>query len=86
MFSGMYSHDFTDRLRGGINVKLIYSSYEQYTAFALATDLGLNYYDEERDMSLSLVIKNLGGQIKRFDQAYDRLPFDIQLGWMQRFL
>ncbi|MBE6314879.1 MAG: type IX secretion system protein PorQ [Bacteroidales bacterium] len=84
VFSGMYSHDFTDRLRGGINVKLIYSSYEQYTAFALATDLGLNYYDEERDMSLSLVIKNLGGQIKRFDQAYDRLPFDIQLGWMQR--
>ena len=35
-------------------------------------------------MSLSLVVKNLGGQIKRFDQAYDRLPFDIQLGWMQR--
>ena len=84
VFSGMYSHDFTDRLRGGINVKMIYSSYEQYTAFALATDLGLNYYDEERDMSLSLVVKNLGGQIKRFDQAYDRLPFDIQLGWMQR--
>ena len=84
VFSGMYAHDFTDRLRGGINVKLIYSSYEQYTAFALATDLGLNYYDEERDMSLSLVLKNLGGQIKRFDQAYDRLPFDIQLGWMQR--
>lgn len=69
VFSGMYSHDFTDRLRGGINVKMIYSSYEQYTAFALATDLGLNYYDEERDMSLSLVVKNLGGQIKRFDQA-----------------
>lgn len=84
VFSGMYSHDFTDRLRGGINVKMIYSSYEQYTAFALATDLGLNYYDEELDMSLSLVVKNLGGQIKRFDQAYDLLPFDIQLGWMQR--
>lgn len=83
-FSGMYAHDFTDRLRGGINVKLVYSSYEQYTAFAIATDLGINYYDEERDMSLSLVLKNMGGQVKRFDQDYDRLPFDIQLGWMQR--
>lgn len=84
VFSGMYAHDFTDRLRGGINVKMIYSSYEQYTAFAMATDLGLNYYDSDHDMSLSLVLKNLGGQIKRFDNDYDRLPFDIQLGWMQR--
>ena len=84
VFSGMYAHDFTDRLRGGINVKMIYSSYEQYTAFAMATDLGLNYYDPDHDMSLSLVLKNLGGQIKRFDNVYDRLPFDIQLGWMQR--
>ena len=50
----------------------------------MATDLGLNYYDPDHDMSLSLVLKNLGGQIKRFDNAYDRLPFDIQLGWMQR--
>ena len=84
VFSGMYAHDFTDRLRGGINVKMIYSSYEQYTAFAMATDLGLNYYDPDHDMSISLVLKNLGGQIKRFDNDYDRLPFDIQLGWMQR--
>lgn len=84
VFSGTYAHDFTDRLRGGINVKMIYSNYEQYSAIALATDLGINYYDEERDMSLSFVLKNLGGQIKRFDDAYDRLPFDIQLGWMQR--
>ena len=84
VFSGTYAHDFTDRLRGGINVKMIYSNYEQYSAIALATDLGINYYDEERDMSLSFVLKNLGGQIKRFDEAYDRLPFDIQLGWMQR--
>ena len=84
VFSGMYAHDFTDRLRGGINVKMMYSSYEQYTAFAMATDLGLNYYDPDHDMSLSLVLKNLGGQIKRFDNDYDRLPFDIQLGWMQR--
>lgn len=83
VFEGTYSHDITDRLRGGINMKMIYSSYEKYTAFAMAADVGINYYDEEKDMSLSLVFKNMGGQIKRFDKAYDRLPFDIQLGWQQ---
>lgn len=80
---GTYSHDFTDRLRGGINAKVIYSNYEEYTAVALAADLGINYYNEEKDLSLSAVIKNAGGQVKRFNETYDHLPFDVQLGYMQ---
>lgn len=83
--NGLYSHDITDRLRGGIALKFLYSSYAEYTAFALATDLGINYYDPDRDLSLSLVVANLGGQVKRFNESYDRLPFDIRLGWTQSF-
>ncbi len=78
-FNGTYSHDITDRLRGGIALKMLYSSYGEYSAFAVATDLGINYYDPDRDLSLSAVIANLGGQVKRFDQAYDRLPVDLRL-------
>ncbi|MDE7408345.1 MAG: type IX secretion system protein PorQ, partial [Muribaculaceae bacterium] len=78
--SGSYSHDFTDRIRGGFTVKFLYSNYEQYTALALATDLGVNYYNDESDLSVSAVVANLGGQIKRFDQRYDKLPVDIRLG------
>ena len=84
-FSGMYSHDITDRLRGGIAVKAIYSSYAEFSAFALATDLGVNYYDADRDLSLSLVVAKLGGQVKRFYETHDRLPFDVRLGWSQSF-
>lgn len=84
-FNGMYSHDITDRLRGGIALKFLYSSYAEYTAFAIATDLGINYYDPDRDLSLSAVVANLGGQVKRFDRAYDRLPIDLRLGWSQSF-
>lgn len=82
---GTFSHDFTYRLRGGINLKGIYSNYERYSAFALCADLGINYYDDERDMSLSVVLKNMGGQIKRFEDSYDHLPFDVRLGWMKGF-
>lgn len=85
VIEGSYSHDFTYRLRGGINLKGVYSNYERYSAFALAADVGINYYNEERDLSLALVFKNMGGQIKRFEESYDRLPFDIQLGWMKGF-
>ena len=80
-FNATYSHDITDRLRGGINIKYIYSAYEEYNAMALATDLGINYYDPEKDLSLSVVVANLGGQIKRFDESYDHLPIDVRLGW-----
>ncbi len=84
-FSGIYSHDITDRLRGGISLKFLYNAYGDYSAMALATDLGLNYYDPESDLSLSAVIANLGGQIKRFDNHYDRLPVDLRLGWTKSF-
>ena len=80
---GTYSHDFTDRLRGGINFKMAYSNYDGHSAFALAADLGVNYYDPEKDLSLSAVLKNAGGQIKRFYNTYDRLPIDFELAYMQ---
>lgn len=78
--SATYSHDITDRLRGGITLKGIYSAYDSYSAFAVATDLGINYFDAESDLSLSAVVANLGGQVKRFNDKYDRLPVDIRLG------
>ncbi|MDE5784955.1 MAG: type IX secretion system protein PorQ, partial [Duncaniella sp.] len=85
VINGIYSHDISDRWRGGINIKYVYSSYDAYTAMALATDLGVNYYDPDRDLSFSAVVANLGGQIKRFNESYDRLPIDLRLGWTQSF-
>lgn len=85
VFEGTYSHDITYSLRGGINVKFVYSGYEQYTALALAADLGISYYDEDYDFSLGFVLKNMGGQIKRFEDTYNRLPFDIELGITKGF-
>ena len=85
VINGIYAHDISDRWRGGINLKFVYSTYDAYTAMALATDLGVNYYDPDRDLSFSAVVANLGGQIKRFHESYDRLPIDFRLGWTQSF-
>ncbi len=84
-FMVAYSHDITDCLRGGINVKGVYSTYAEYSSFALATDLGINYFDPDRDLSLSAVVANLGGQVKKFNEESERLPIDIRLGWSQSF-
>jgi len=85
VFGGMYSRDITERLRGGVALKMVYSAYAEYSAFALATDIGINYYNPERDLSLSAVVTNLGGQVKRFNDSYDRLPIDVRLGWAKSF-
>ncbi len=57
-FSGTFSYDITSRLRGGISMKLLYSSYEEYSAFAVTTDLGINYFDPDTDWSFSAVVRS----------------------------
>lgn len=81
IISGTYARDINDRWRGGATLKLVYSSYDAYTAMALATDLGVNYYDPDNDLSFSIVAANLGGQVKRFDRRYERLPADLRVGF-----
>lgn len=78
-----YSHDITESLRGGITVKYLYSKYADYSAGALAADLGINYYNPDNDLSLAVVAKNLGGQVKKFNDTHDNLPWDIQVGYSQ---
>lgn len=83
VFEGTYARDISSRWRGGVNLNLIYSNYDIYSAFAVSVDLGVNYYDEDHDLSFSVLLRNMGGQLKRFHEAYNRLPFDIQIGYMQ---
>lgn len=85
VFNAMYAHDITDRWRGGINLKFVYSSYDAYSAMAVATDLGVNYFNPENNFSFSAVVSNLGGQVKRFQDSYDRLPIDVRLGISKSF-
>lgn len=79
--SGMYSYSLSERWVGAATGKIIYSKYADYTSCGLAVDLGLNYYDEEHDFSVSAVAANLGGQVKAFSEDHERLPFNLQLGF-----
>lgn len=83
--AGYFSYMLTDRLAGGITAKFITSYIGVYNSIAMGVDLGLNYYDPEKEWSVSLVAKNLGGQMKAYDDQYDRMPIDIQLGASKRF-
>ena len=78
--TGYFSYLLTNRLAGGITAKVISSYIADYNSIAIGVDLGLNYYDEERGWSLSAVAKNLGGEVKAYDDNYGRMPIDVQVG------
>ena len=84
--SSYFSYFLTERLTGGITAKFIYSNIGSYNSAAVGVDLGLNYYNPENEWSFSLVAKNLGGQIDAFDDEYDRMPFDLQVGVSKRLV
>lgn len=83
--SGMYAYTLSARWAGGATGKFIYSRYGDFSSVALAVDLGLNYYNEETDLSFSAVARNLGGQIKAFGDIHEKLPFSLQMGLTKGF-
>lgn len=84
--AGYFSYLLTDRLTGGVAAKFITSYIGEYNSLALGVDLGLNYYHQESELSLSLVAKNLGGQVKSYDDNFERMPMDLQVGISKRLV
>lgn len=78
---GMYSYAFGDYWVGGATGKVLYSKYGSYSSVALAVDLGINYYNEDTDFSTSLVLANMGGQVKAFADKREPVPFNLQWGF-----
>lgn len=78
--NGFFSYDLSDKWRGGVSFKALYSALAEYTSFGIAVDAGLSYYDAEKAVSYGIALKNAGAQLKGYDSQREQLPWDIQLG------
>ena len=78
--AGTFAYMLGNQISGGITARFISSTIASYSSAAVAFDLGINYYHEEKGWSISAVVKNLGGQIKAYDEDFERIPLDLQLG------
>lgn len=85
MLGGVFSYMLGENIVGGVSAKMIASYIGDYSSYAVGVDLGLNYYNPDYEWSVSLVAKNLGGQIKAYDDDYERMPLDVQAGVSKRF-
>ena len=80
------SRPFGDSLFSvGATVKLIYSQLESYNSFGIASDIGLNYYNPEKEFCITLVARNIGTQITTYTPGnHEPLPFQIDFGISKR--
>jgi len=84
--SGTFAYGLAENLSGGVTAKLVSSYIGSYNALGACVDLGINYFDPDREWSLSAVVRNLGGQVKAYEDDYERMPLDLQLGVTKRLV
>lgn len=77
---GLFSYDLSERWRGGLSLKFLYSTMADYTSIGLGVDAGLSYYDSDKLFSFGFVLKNIGAQLKPYNDERQRMPWDIQAG------
>jgi hypothetical protein len=83
----MISRAYETRWQYGFAINFIESAYGAYSSSALALDASASYYDSSNLLQASLVLKNMGGQLKTFAPgSNEQLPFDVQLGISKRLL
>lgn len=81
---GTFAYALTDKIAGGVTAKFVSSTIAGYNSLGVAVDLGLNYFDSEQNLSISAVARNLGGQVKAYEDDFEKLPFDLQIGATKR--
>lgn len=75
-----YSKMLSTKLRAGISLKPIISNLEQYNSLGIAADIGVLYHSEDELFSAGLTLKNVGSQITTYNDTYEPLPTDLQIG------
>lgn len=75
-----WSYMLTDNLSGGVTANMISSRYSSMTSVAIGVDLGLLWNAPDKGLSAGIAATNLGGQIKAFENTFQKLPFDLCAG------
>lgn len=81
-FGYAYNIPWTDFYIGA-NAKLISSTLESYNSFGGAVDIGALYIDEDNDINIGLVIRNVGTQFTTYAGLQEKLPLEVIAGISQ---
>lgn len=74
-----WAYMLTDNLSGGVTANLITSRYGSMSSVAIGVDLGLVWIADD-GLTVGVAATNLGGQIKAFENTFQKLPSDLCAG------
>ena len=74
------SRKLSDKVSLGINIRLLSSQYETYNATAVSSNISSTYFNVESSFTSTLLVKNIGQQLKSYTSITEKLPFEIQFG------
>ncbi len=78
-----HSKKLHDKLQIGLNLKFIASIYEQYSSYAVGSDLSLTYFDNQKQFGGYLLLSNVGTTLKNYNNLSNfnnKLPFNSVIG------
>jgi len=79
------SRSYLQKWNYGATLKFLNSDYGQYRSNGIAADVGVLFHDTVSLFSASIVAKNMGTQLKKYDGAgAEDLPFDLIAGISKR--
>ena len=80
VFQAGIGRQLDDHFSLGANVKYIFSELAEYKSSALAVDLSSTYYNQAKEFTATLLMKNIGSSISSYtDNTDESLPFEIQM-------
>ena len=83
---GTFAYLLSNSFSGGVTAKMVASYIGAYNSLGAAVDLGLNFYDPDTEWSVGAVVRNLGGQLTTYEDDFERMPIDLQVGVGKRLV
>ena len=78
-FTGV-SKIIIENLTLGLNLELLNSNYESFSALAIASNTSLTYNNKNRKLIFSLSLNNFGRQINGFTDIKEKVPTSLKFG------
>ncbi len=80
------SRSYGERWRYGADLKFASSTLYDFSAKALLSDVGINYYDSANLLDVGATAKNMGFMFRNYTPGnQEPLPFDLQIGVSKQF-
>jgi len=84
-FDLSWGYQIDSTLALGVNVRPIYSVFERYNSWGIATDAAILYTAKNQLTSAAIVVRNMGTQISTYySPIKEPLPFEIMAGFTQK--